>query len=138
MFRLRTTTDRTRSRTRQDNRRSARLLQVGIARVCERHADWTDVAAHIFAHSLQTGGEYKLRVLAEVMTRNTNKVELDDDSVLHWRQFHPHRFIDDPAIAFIKSQCLADSSCSGGYVEQQSRLAQIGLLGQMQPEGAIA
>src|ERR1700722_8465048 len=106
--------------------------------MCERNSDWADVSAHIFAHTLQIGGEYKLGVLAEVMTRETDKVELDDDAVLDWQQFHAQRFIDDPTIAFIERQRLADGSCSGGDIEQQSRLAQIGLLREMQPEGAIA
>src|SRR5208282_2470367 len=111
------------------------LLQVGIARMCKCDSDWADVSADIFAHTLQIGGEYKLGVLAEVITRKTDKVDLDDDAVLDWQQFHPHRFIDDPRIAFIKRQRLADSSCSGGDIEQQSRFAQIGLLGEMQTEG---
>ena len=106
--------------------------------MCERDSDWADVPAHIFAHPPQVRGEYKLGVLAELMTRKTDKVDLDDDAVLVSRQFHPHRFIDDPTIAFVKRQRLADSSCSGGDIEQQSRFAQIGLLGEMQPEGAIA
>ena len=72
------------------------------------------------------------------MTRKADKVELDDDAVLNWQQFHPHRFIDDPTIAFVKQQRLADSSCSGGDIEEQSGFAQVGLLGEMQPEGTIA
>ena len=106
--------------------------------MCECDSDWADVSAHIFAHTPQIGGEDKLDVLPEVMTRKADKVELDDDTVLDWQQFHAHRFIDDPTIAFIERQRLADGSCSGGDIEQQSRLAQIGLLREMQPEGAIA
>ena len=106
--------------------------------MCECDSDWADVSAHIFAHTPQIGGEDKLDVLPEVMTRKADKVELDDDTVLDWQQFHAHRFIDDPTIAFIKRQRLADGSGGGGDIEQQSRFAQIGLLGEMQPEGAIA
>jgi hypothetical protein len=61
MFRLRTTSavlDRT-------TEEALELLQVGIARVCERDPDWADVSAHIFAHTLQIGGESKLDVLAK-------------------------------------------------------------------------
>jgi hypothetical protein len=94
--------------------------------------------AHIFAHTLQIGGEDKLDVLAEVMTRKTDKVDLDNDAVLDSQRFHSHRFIDDPTIAFIKRQRLTDGSRGGGDIEQQSRFAQIGLLSEMQPEGAIA
>ena len=83
---------------------------------------WRMFRPHVRADPFN-GGESKLGVLAEVMTRETDKVELDDDPVLNWQQFHPHRFIDDPAIASVKRQRLADGSCSGGDIEQQSCFA---------------
>ena len=98
--------------------------------MCECDSDWSDVSAHIFAHTLQIGGKDKLDVLAEVMTRKN----LDDETDLDSERFHSHRFIDDPTIAFIKRQRLTDGSRGGGDIEQQSRFAQIGLLGEMQTE----
>ena len=84
----------------------------------ECDSDWADVSAHTFAHTLQVSGEYKLRVVTKVMTRKTDKVDLDDEAVLDSQRFHSHRFIDDPTVAFIKRQRLAEGSCSGRDVEQ--------------------
>jgi hypothetical protein len=72
------------------------------------------------------------------MTRKTDKVDLNDDAVVVSQRFHPNRFIDDPTVALIKRQRLADGSCGGGDIEEQSGFAEIGLLGEMQPEGAVA
>jgi hypothetical protein len=79
----------------------------------------------------------ELGVLSHTMPGDPDKDELDHYLALALQKLHPDGFVDDPAITRIEHHRLANILRRCRNIEQQSDLSRIGLLGEVQAEGAV-